>query len=74
MCPGQALPLGPSGRERGWLSPCVQWPKFRSWVPVRNGTGVYGFPTLRCVQGPGWFCLWVLDLVEFLLLWPVRDW
>ncbi|MQL89031.1 hypothetical protein Taro_021597 [Colocasia esculenta] len=26
------------------------------------------------VQGPGWFCLWALDLVELLLLWPVRDW
>ncbi|MQL68624.1 hypothetical protein Taro_000901, partial [Colocasia esculenta] len=25
--PGQALPLEPSGRERGWLPPCVQWPK-----------------------------------------------
>ncbi|MQM12628.1 hypothetical protein Taro_045548, partial [Colocasia esculenta] len=31
---------------------------------VHSGTGVYGFPTLRCIQGLGWFCLWALDPVE----------
>ncbi|MQM21496.1 hypothetical protein Taro_054538 [Colocasia esculenta] len=29
-----------------------------------NGTGVYGFPTLQCIRGPGWFFLWALDPVE----------
>ncbi|MQL82554.1 hypothetical protein Taro_015033, partial [Colocasia esculenta] len=24
------------------------------------------FPTWRCVRGPGWFCLWALDLVEYI--------
>ncbi|MQL92779.1 hypothetical protein Taro_025409 [Colocasia esculenta] len=37
---------------------------FRSWVPVRGGTGVCCFLTLWCVWGPSWFCLWALDLVE----------
>ncbi|MQL83590.1 hypothetical protein Taro_016085 [Colocasia esculenta] len=31
------------------------------------GTSVYGFPTLRCTWGPGWFCLWALDPVELKL-------
>ncbi|MQL82348.1 hypothetical protein Taro_014814 [Colocasia esculenta] len=35
-----------------------------SWMTVRGGTGVCSFPTSRCVRGPGWFCLWALDLVE----------
>ncbi|MQL69304.1 hypothetical protein Taro_001584 [Colocasia esculenta] len=39
-----------------------------------GGTGVCGFPTSWCVRGLGWFCLLALDLVEFLLLWLVRDW
>ncbi|MQL88085.1 hypothetical protein Taro_020651 [Colocasia esculenta] len=69
--------------------PCFWWFSLRCpldsvvpfWVPVRGGTGECGFPTWWRVQGPGWFCLWALDLVEvevvvlaFLLLWPVRDW
>ncbi|MQM04094.1 hypothetical protein Taro_036890 [Colocasia esculenta] len=33
-------------------------------LAVRSGTSVYGFPTLRCTRGPGWFCLWALDPVE----------
>ncbi|MQM04732.1 hypothetical protein Taro_037536 [Colocasia esculenta] len=48
-------------------------PWSHSWVPARDGIGVCSFLTWRCVWGPGWFCLWALDLVEFLLLWPVRD-
>ncbi|MQL67952.1 hypothetical protein Taro_000258, partial [Colocasia esculenta] len=39
-------------------------PWSRSWVPACDGTGVYGFPTLRCIRGPGWFYLWALDPVE----------
>ncbi|MQL99162.1 hypothetical protein Taro_031878 [Colocasia esculenta] len=65
-----SLTRASSGFRFGVLS--VPW--FCSWVPVRSGTVVYGFPTLRCIRGLGWFCLWALDLVEFLLLWPVRDW
>ncbi|MQM01754.1 hypothetical protein Taro_034513 [Colocasia esculenta] len=57
------------GSSFGVLS--VPWS--RSWVPARDGTGVCGSPTWWRVHGPGWFCLWALDLVEFLLLWPVRD-
>ncbi|MQL71600.1 hypothetical protein Taro_003908 [Colocasia esculenta] len=53
-------------------------PWSRSWVPARDGTGVCSFPTWRCVRGPGWcaeHCFhFVPDSVEFLLLWPVRDW
>ncbi|MQL70168.1 hypothetical protein Taro_002478 [Colocasia esculenta] len=49
-------------------------PWSHSWVPSCDGTGVCSFLTWRCVRGPGWFYLWALDLVEFLLLWPVRDW
>ncbi|MQL86886.1 hypothetical protein Taro_019421, partial [Colocasia esculenta] len=33
-------------------------------MSVRGGTGLCDFPTSRCVWGPGWFCLWALDLVE----------
>ncbi|MQM08952.1 hypothetical protein Taro_041810 [Colocasia esculenta] len=52
--------------------PCFWWfplgvllvPQSHSWVPVHGGTGVCSFPTLRCVQGPGWFCLWALDPIE----------
>ncbi|MQL95468.1 hypothetical protein Taro_028138 [Colocasia esculenta] len=58
------------GSRFGVLS--VPWS--RSWVPARDGTGVCSFLTWRCVRGPGWFYLWALDLVEFLLLRPVRDW
>ncbi|MQM19390.1 hypothetical protein Taro_052394, partial [Colocasia esculenta] len=56
------------GSRFGVLS--VPWS--HSWVPARDGTGVCSFPTWRCVRGLGWFYLWALDLVEFLLLWPVR--
>ncbi|MQL69417.1 hypothetical protein Taro_001662 [Colocasia esculenta] len=31
---------------------------------IRGGTDVCGFPTSRCVQGPGCFYLSALDLVE----------
>ncbi|MQM12953.1 hypothetical protein Taro_045874 [Colocasia esculenta] len=75
--------------------PCFWWFLLRCpldsvvpfWVPVRGGIGECGFPTWWRVQGPGWFCLWALDLMEvevavlagsfllseFLLLCPVRD-
>ncbi|MQM11638.1 hypothetical protein Taro_044546, partial [Colocasia esculenta] len=38
---------------------------------VYGGTGVCAFPTLRCVRGLGWFCLWALDLVvrDVVLTW-----
>ncbi|MQL89518.1 hypothetical protein Taro_022098 [Colocasia esculenta] len=39
-------------------------PWSRSWVPACDGTGVCGSPTWWLVHGPGWFCLWALDLVE----------
>ncbi|MQL73275.1 hypothetical protein Taro_005632 [Colocasia esculenta] len=48
------------GEQREWQS--------RSLVPIHGGTSVCGFPTLWCVQGPGWFCLWALDLVEGLVV------
>ncbi|MQL75496.1 hypothetical protein Taro_007860, partial [Colocasia esculenta] len=48
------------GSRFGVLS--VPWS--RSWVPARDGTGMCGSPTWWCVHGPGWFCLWALDLVE----------
>ncbi|MQM16828.1 hypothetical protein Taro_049790, partial [Colocasia esculenta] len=41
---------------------------------VCGGTGVCSSLTSWRVRGAGWFCLWALDLVEFLLLWLVRDW
>ncbi|MQL68888.1 hypothetical protein Taro_001164 [Colocasia esculenta] len=50
------------GSRFGVLS--VPWS--RSWVPARDGTGVFGSPTWWRVHGPGWFCLWALDLVEVL--------
>ncbi|MQL85800.1 hypothetical protein Taro_018328 [Colocasia esculenta] len=31
---------------------------------VRGGTGRCSSLTLWRVRGPGWFCLWALDLVE----------
>ncbi|MQL96834.1 hypothetical protein Taro_029520 [Colocasia esculenta] len=57
-----------SGAESFVELSCLGWDaevvEFRSWVPVRSGTSVYGFQTLRCTWGPGWFCLWGLDPVE----------
>ncbi|MQL98268.1 hypothetical protein Taro_030975 [Colocasia esculenta] len=41
---------------------------------VLGGTGRCSSLTLWRVRGPRWFCLWALNLVEFLLLWLVRDW
>ncbi|MQL97189.1 hypothetical protein Taro_029875 [Colocasia esculenta] len=41
---------------------------------IRGITGEFSSLTLWSVRGAGWFCLWALDLVEFLLLWLVRDW
>ncbi|MQL68647.1 hypothetical protein Taro_000919 [Colocasia esculenta] len=40
--------------------------QFRSRVPVRGGTNVCRLPTSWRVQGPEWFCVWALDLVEVL--------
>ncbi|MQM21349.1 hypothetical protein Taro_054387, partial [Colocasia esculenta] len=44
--------------------------QFCSRVPVRGGTGVCGLPTSWRVQGPEWFCVWALDLVEESCVWP----
>ncbi|MQM16860.1 hypothetical protein Taro_049820 [Colocasia esculenta] len=41
---------------------------------ARGGTEVCSSLTSWHVRGAGWFCLWALDLVKFLLLWLVRDW
>ncbi|MQM07967.1 hypothetical protein Taro_040816 [Colocasia esculenta] len=52
-------------RASGGFRFCVlSVPWTRSWVPVCSGTSVYGFPTLRCIWGLGWFCLWAFDPVE----------
>ncbi|MQM11519.1 hypothetical protein Taro_044426, partial [Colocasia esculenta] len=61
-----ALPYDVSKYLCFWWFPLgvLSVPQFRSWVPVRSGTGVYGFPTLRCTRGQGWFCLWTLDPVK----------
>ncbi|MQL86395.1 hypothetical protein Taro_018920 [Colocasia esculenta] len=52
--------------------PCTEV-ESRSWVPVRGGTGECAFPTLRCVRGLGWFCLWALNLVEVRKLRPTSN-
>ncbi|MQL77546.1 hypothetical protein Taro_009949, partial [Colocasia esculenta] len=50
---------------RGACTAVIAWLCLVSIViVVRGGTGVCGFPTSQCVWGPGWFCLWALDLVE----------
>ncbi|MQM04912.1 hypothetical protein Taro_037715 [Colocasia esculenta] len=55
---------GPSTLWRSEVAVLV----FRFRVPVRGGTSVCGFPTSWRVQGPEWFCVWALDLVESQLV------
>ncbi|MQM21141.1 hypothetical protein Taro_054175, partial [Colocasia esculenta] len=57
-------PVGIVGLALGRPVLLVVPASYHSWVPVRDGTGVCSFPTWRCVRGPGWFCLWALNLVE----------
>ncbi|MQL80978.1 hypothetical protein Taro_013432, partial [Colocasia esculenta] len=61
-CPSRSCSARSTGCD-SVLSCCAVWSS--DACQGGSGTGVYGFPTLRCTRGPGWFCLWALDPVEF---------